>query len=34
MKIQFENENKTSFENCTEKYMKISKVKKWWIKKD
>ena len=28
MKIQFENENKRPFENWTEKYIKITKIKK------
>ena len=34
MKIQFENENKRPFENWTEKYINITKIKKWWIKKN
>ena len=29
MKIQLENENKRPFENCTEKSIKITKIKKW-----
>ena len=34
MKIQLENENKRPFENWTEKSIKITKIKKWRIKKD
>ena len=33
MKIQLENENKRPFENLTEKSIKITKIKKWWIRK-
>ena len=33
MKIQLENENKRPFENWTEKSIKITKIKKWWIRK-
>ena len=32
-KIQLENENKRPFENWTEKSLKITKIKKWWIRK-
>ena len=33
IKIQFENEtkNKRPFENWTEKYINITKIKQWWI---
>ena len=33
IKIQLENENKRPFENWTEKSIKITKIKKWWIRK-
>ena len=33
MKIQLENENKRPFENWIEKPIKITKIKKWWIRK-
>ena len=33
MKIQSENENKRPFENWTKKSIKITKIKKWWIRK-
>ena len=35
MKIQLENENenKRPFENWTEKLIKITKIKTWWIRK-
>ena len=33
MKIQFENENKRPFENWTEKYIKITKIKNGGLKK-
>ena len=33
MRVQFENENKRPFENWLEKSIKITKIKKWWIRK-
>ena len=33
IKIQLENENKRPFKNWLEKSIKITKIKKWWIRK-
>ena len=33
IEIRLENENKRPFENWTEKSIKITKIKKWWIRK-
>ena len=33
IKIQLENENKRPFDNWLEKSIKITKIKKWWIRK-
>ena len=33
IRVQLENENKRPFENCIEKSIKITKIKKLWIRK-